>query len=155
MSPFTDPVPVIIPSAALLSISCSSEKRPSAASTSGSSEYYRVALTAVASYDTTGTGGGGGGGGGAVAPGGTATRGTTVIVTITLPTTPPQPPANVVPISVTLAGTIVGTAISRPAVGTAQATFTIPANAPTGAQNVVVVFSPGPTYTLTSGLTIQ
>jgi hypothetical protein len=129
----------------------------SAASTSGTKEFYRVALSAVASYDTTGTGGGGGGGGGggAVAPGGTATRGTTVTISITLPTTPPQPPVNIVPVSVTLAGTIVGTAISRPAVGTAQATFTIPANAPTGAQNVVVVFSPGPTYTLTGGVTIQ
>lgn len=128
----------------------------SAASTSGPQESYRVALTAVASYDTTGVGGGGGGGDGtAIAPGGTVTRGTTVTVTITLPTTPPQPPANVVPTSVTLAGTLVGTAVARPAVGTAQATFTIPANAPTGAQNIVVVFSPGPTYTLTGGVTIQ
>jgi hypothetical protein len=30
-----------------------------------------------------------------------------------------------------------------------------PDDAPTGAQNIVVVFSPGPTYTLTGGLTIQ
>ena len=141
-----------VPKVASVSAAANAVVTQSAASTSGSSEFYRVGLTAVASYDTAGTGGGGGG---AVAPGGTATRGTTVTVTITLLTTPPQPPANVVPISVTLAGTIVGTAISRPAVGTAQATFVIPANAPTGAQNIVVVFSPGPTYTLTGGLTIQ
>lgn len=128
----------------------------SAASASGSQGFFRVALTAVASYDTAGSGGGGGGGGStAVAPGGSAARNTTVTVTITLPTTPPQPPANIVPISITLAGTIVGTAISRPSVGTAQATFAIPANATTGAQNIVVVFSPGPTYTLTGGFTIN
>ncbi len=128
----------------------------SATSTSGTKEFYRVALTAVASYDTAGSGGGGGGGGtSAVAPGGSASRGTSVTVTITLPTSPPQPPANLVPTSVTLAGTITGTAISRPSAGTVQATFVIPSNASTGAQNVVVVFSPAPTYTLTGGFTIN
>jgi hypothetical protein len=77
-----------------------------------------------------------------------------VVATITLPTTPPQPPAANVPTSVTLAGSIAGTAISRPAQGTVQCTFTIPSNAPLGAQDVVVVFNPAPTYTLTGGLTI-
>ena len=90
-----------------------------------------------------------------VVPGGSAARGTTVTVTITLPTTPPQPPANLVPTSVTLAGTITGTAISRPAAGTVLATFAIPAGAPTGAQNVVVTFTPAPTYTMTGAFTIN
>ena len=97
----------------------------------------------------------GSGGGTSVAPGGSAARGTTVTVTITLPTAPPQPPANLVPTSVTLAGTIAGTGISRPAQGTVIATFAIPANAPVGAQNIVIVFNPAPTYTMTGAFTIQ
>lgn len=94
-------------------------------------------------------------GGGSVAPGGSASRGSTVTVTITLPTTPPQPPANLVPVGVTLAGSIAGAAISRPSAGTVLATFAIPANAPVGAQNVVVTFNPAPTYTLSGAFTIQ
>lgn len=114
-------------------------------------KFYRVTRTALASYD----GSSSGSGTSIAAPGGSATRGTTVTVTITLPTSPPLPPATVVPQSITLAGTITGTAISRPSQATAQATFTIPAGAATGAQNIVVVFSPGPTYTLTGALTIN
>jgi YHYH protein len=89
------------------------------------------------------------------APGGAVTRGTTVTVTITLPTTPPQPPANLIPTSVTLAGSIAGSSISRPAQGTVIATFVIPANATVGAQNIVVTFNPNPTYTMTGALTIN
>ena len=88
-------------------------------------------------------------------PGGSANRGTTVTVTITLPTTPPWPPANAPISSVTLAGTISGTNISDATQGTVIATFVIPSNAPTGAQNVVVVFNMGPTYTLPGGFTIN
>jgi hypothetical protein len=113
---------------------------------------FRVARTALANYDGYM---GGGSGTNAVAPGGGASRGTAVTVTITLPTTPPQPPANLVPTSVTLAGTIVGTGISRPAQGTVIATFAIPAAAPSGAQNIVVVFNPAPTYTMTGAFTIN
>jgi hypothetical protein len=77
-------------------------------------------------------------------------------VTITLPSSPPWPPANAPIASVTLAGTINGTSISDATQGTVVATFTIPANAATGAQNVVVTFmSPGPTYTLTGGFTLN
>jgi len=113
--------------------------------------FYRVARTALANYD----GATGGGGANAVAPGGSASRGTTVTVTITLPATPPWPPANAPISSVTLAGTIAGTTISDSVQGQVIATFTIPANAPTGAQNIVVVFNAGPTYTLTGGFTIN
>lgn len=101
-----------------------------------------------------------------VAPGGSATRSSTVTVTITLPSDPPQPPLmdmmgqTILPSSVTLGG-ITGTSISRPAEGIVVATFIIPANATTGAQNVVVTFAPPPgmpmgaSYTLTGAFTIQ
>ncbi len=124
------------------------------------SRFYRVTRASLATFDSNGfnytqSGGGGGGTSTTNVPGGTATRGTTVTATITLPTSPPQPPANLVPTSVTIGGTIAGTSISRPSQGTVVATFTIPANATTGAQNVVVTFNPAPTYTLTGGITIQ
>ena len=124
--------------------------------TSNTQRFYKVTRTTLATFDANGFNYTQGGGGGAsVVPGGSAARGTTVTVTITLPTTPPQPPANLVPTGVTLAGTITGTAISRPAAGTVLATFAIPAGAPTGAQNVVVTFNPAPTYTMTGAFTIQ
>ncbi|NBV20970.1 MAG: YHYH protein [Proteobacteria bacterium] len=108
---------------------------------------------------------GGGGTSTTTAPNGSATRGTTVTVTITLPTNPPLPPLlgqnnqTLLPQTVTLAG-ITGTNVSRPAQGTVIATFVIPANAPTGAQNVVVTFPPpqgmqAATYTLTGGVTLH
>jgi len=114
--------------------------------------FYRVARTALATYDSPGTGGytptiN------TVAPGGTATRGTTVTVTITITAPPNLPPAGAPVTSVTLAGSIAGTNISYPTSGTVMATFTIPANAPTGLQNIVVQFSV-PSYTV-SGLTIN
>ena len=114
--------------------------------------FYRVGRTAVAGFDSAGTtiittG--------SVAPGGSANRGTTVAVTITLPSTPPWPPANAPITSVTLAGSISGTSISDSTQGAVIATFVIPSNAATGAQNVVVTFTSGPTYTLTGGFTIN
>jgi hypothetical protein len=114
--------------------------------------FYRVARTSVANFDSAGTTAVTTG---SVAPGGSASRGSTVTVTITLPTTPPWPPANAPITSVTLAGSISGTNISDSTQGTVIATFTIPANASTGAQNIVVVFNSGPTYTLTGGFTIN
>lgn len=119
--------------------------------------FYRVSRTSLAAFDANGfdyTSPGGGGTATAVAPGGSAARGTTVVVTITLPANPPAPPTGVVPTSATIGGTIVGTSISRPTSTTVQATFVVPANATTGLKNVVVVF-PGPTYTLTNGFTIN
>ncbi len=122
----------------------------SGGATANARRFYRTTRTALASYD-----GGGTGGSSSVAPGGSAARGTTVTVTITLPTTPPQPPLANVPTSVTLAGTITGTAISRPATSTVLATFAIPAGAPTGAKNIVVTFTPATTYTMTGAFTIN
>lgn len=118
-------------------------------------KFFRVARTALAAYDPVSGTGSTGGGSNSVAPGGSASRGTTVTVTIALPTTPPQPPANNVPTSVTLAGSITGTSIQKPSQGTVIATFAIPANAPTGAQNIVIVFNPAPTYTMTGAFTIN
>lgn len=119
--------------------------------------FYRVARTALATYDSAGTGsetsGGGGGSSTAVAPGGIATRGTTVTVTITITAPPNLPPANAPITSVTLAGNIVGTNVSYPTQGTVMATFAIPNDAPTGLQNIVVQFTM-PSYTV-SGLTIN
>jgi hypothetical protein len=114
--------------------------------------FYRAGRTSVSTYDSAGTtvvatp---------AVAPGGSASRGQTVYLTITLPSSPPNPPTLSVPTSVTLAGTINGTSISHPTTNTVTALFVIPANASTGAQNVVVTFSPNPAYTLTGGFTIN
>ena len=115
-----------------------------------SMRFYRVARTAIANYD-------GAPGSTLLAPGGSVSRGngTNITITITLPTSPPQPPAMNVPTSVTLAGTIVGTSISRPSVGTVVASFAVPTNAPMGAQNIVIFFNPAPTYTMTGAFTIN
>ena len=121
--------------------------------------FYRLSRTSLAAFDSNGfdytATGGGGTGSSAVAPGGSAARGTTVTLVITLPTTPPNPPSNILPLSITLGGTLPGTSLSRPSATTAQATFVIPAATATGAKNVVVTFNPGPTYTLANGFTIN
>jgi hypothetical protein len=116
--------------------------------------FYRVSRTSLAAFDANGFdySTGGGGGTNAVAPGGSAARGTSVTITITLPTTPPNPPANLVPLSITMGG-IAGTALARPSASTARATFVIPVATTPGAKNVVVTFN-GPTYTLTNGFTV-
>lgn len=120
--------------------------------------FYRVGRTAVAAYQGAGTtifstt---------SVAPGGSANPGQTVTVTITLPDSPPWPPANAPISSVTLTNTVSDTSIAGAGVsdstqGSVVATFTIPSNARPGLQNVVVVFqSPAPTYTLTDGFTVN
>jgi hypothetical protein len=119
---------------------------------------YRVARTAVATYDSAGatTINGTGGGSTVNAPGGTVSPGTTVTVTITLPTNPPSPPANAPITSVVLGGSINGTGISDATSGTVIATFVIPANATAGTENIVVTFgTPGPTITVPNALTIE
>ena len=119
-------------------------------------QFYRVGRTSVASFDSAGTTVFSTA---SVAPGGSADRGSTVTVTITLPDSPPWPPANA-PISnvmmTNLVSSFSGTNISDATQGTVIATFTL-TNVPSGAQdeNVVVSFQSGPTYTLTSGFTIN
>jgi len=131
--------------------------------------FYRVAQTALATYDSPGTGGYTGGSGGSAtfsAPGGSVSRGngTNITLTITLSTggsNPPNlPPANAPITSVTL-GSLTATRSSDATSGTVLASFTIPSNATIGAQNVVVTFgippgqSQAPTFTLTGGFTIN
>ena len=116
--------------------------------------FYRSVRTGTSAFDERGFAGTQSSSLSATAPGGSAARGSTVTILITLTSPPTLPPANVVPTSITLAGTISGTQISRPSQGTAQATFVIPANAPTGAQTMVVTF-PGPTFTLNGAFTIE
>jgi hypothetical protein len=128
--------------------------------------FYRVGRTSVASYQGAGTttfstSGTGTTGATVNAPGGTVGPDTTVTVSITLPGTPPNPPANAPITSVTLGGSINGTSLSDTTSGTVVATFTIPANATTGTQSIVVTFgippgqSTAPTITVTGALTID
>ncbi len=126
--------------------------------------FYRVARTALASYDsvTNGTTTGGGSGILSIVPG-TGARGGSVTATVTLSAnaSPPVPPQNA-PINSIMIGSIPGTAVSRPSQYSIQATFAIPAGASPGAQTVSVVF-PGPpdnptqtvTYTLPNGFTVN
>ena len=125
--------------------------------TSLNEQFYRVGRTSVAGFDSAGTtifstt---------SVAPGGSADRGSTVTVTITLPSNPPWPPANAPISSVLMTNSVSGFSgadISDSSQGTVVATFTF-TNVPAGAQseNVVVTFqSPGPAYTLSNGFTIH
>jgi hypothetical protein len=123
--------------------------------------FYRVARTALATYDSAGTGGGSSGGTYAV-PGGSVSRGngTNITLSITLTAPPNLPPAGAPIASVTL-GSLTATNSSDATQGTVLAGFMIPANATTNVQNVVVTFSPpqgqtqGPTYTITNGFTIN
>jgi hypothetical protein len=128
--------------------------------------FYRVSRTALASYDSAGSGGGTVSGGTYPVPGGSVSRGngTNVTLNITLSTggsNPPMlPPANAPITSVTL-GSLAASSFSDATQGTVLANFTIPANATTGTQNVVVTFGipPGqtqaPAFTLTGGCTIN
>ncbi len=123
--------------------------------------FYRVAQTALATYDSPGTGGytSGGGSGAtfAVLGSGVVSRGsgTNIILNITLPGTPPSPPTTDPITSVTL-GTLTATSTSYVTQGTVVANFTIPANATTGTQTVVVTFQNGPPpFTFNNALTIN
>lgn len=129
-----------------------------AAVLSNTRRFYRVSRTSLAAFDSNGfdytAPGTGGTGTNGIAPGGNAPAGTTVTITITLPTTPPNPPADLVPTAITLGGTIIGTSLSRPSATTARGTFAIPAATTPGARTIVVTFT-GPAYTLTNAFTIN
>ena len=123
------------------------------AKTSHAKRFYRISRTSLATFDSNGFDytPPGGGGSTAVAPGGSVTRGSTVVVTITLTAPPALPPLTnmqgqtLLPSTALLAGTITGSSISRPAQATVLATFVIPANASTGLKNIVVTFPAPPT----------
>jgi len=115
--------------------------------------FYRVGRDSVASFDGAGTTLFATNG---VAPGGSAYRGQTVQLTITLPSIPPNPPAGA-PITSVTVGSITALSATCTASGTVSALFTIPTGyTPTGSQTIVVTFQGGtPTYTLTSYFTIN
>ena len=127
--------------------------------TSLSENFYRVGRTSVAAYEgagvtivTTNT---------STVPGGSANPGESLILTITLPSTPPNPPLNA-PTTPTVVLTNTSTStgincvdISRPATNIVTAVVTIPASAAAGTQNVIVNFNSMPSYTLTGDFTIN
>ncbi len=124
--------------------------------------FYRVARTALATYDpVSGTSTGGGGTGILSVSPTSGNRGTTFTLTINLDATVGPPPANA-PINSITVGSITGTGNVHVSQTQVTSSITIPAGAATGAQTVTVVF-PGPpanptatvTYTLTSGFTIN
>ncbi len=121
--------------------------------------FYRVGRTSLATYEsagatviTTNT---------STVPNGSANPGQSLVLTITLPSMPPNPPLNApVTPTVVLTNTSAMTGIncvdiSRPATNIVTAVVTIPANAPAGSENVIVNFNSMPTYTLTGEFTIN
>ncbi len=125
---------------------------------SGNSDFtfYRNARNGVAGFDPAGT---------TIfatnsyAPGGSAGRGGSVAITITLPGTPLNPPVNAMLSTITL-GTNSGFGLTHPLTNSVSAIFTLAPNGASGPQNLVVVFAPPPgqpqgaNYTLTNGFTI-
>ncbi|HTX22642.1 MAG TPA: YHYH protein [Candidatus Aquilonibacter sp.] len=126
--------------------------------TSADQNFYRVGRTSVATFDSAGTTLFATN---SVAPGGSAYRGQTVNLTITLTSPPNLPPAGAPVTSVTVGG-ITNISATCTATGTVVSLFTIPSGTTaTNAQNVVVTFgippgqSQAPTFTLTGGFTIN
>ena len=121
-----------------------------------STKFFRVNRTALATYDPVAGTSGGGGGGSFVAPGGSVSlgSGTNITMTITLPTNPPNPPANAPITSVTLAG-VTGTGVSYATQGTVVASFALLPGTPTGTQNISVQFTGGPAQPYLVSFSIQ
>lgn len=153
---WTDLTPTI--PAAANSIQTSSVE--TGAATSSTRRFYKITRTALAAYD--GGGSTGGGGTDVAVPGGTAVRGTTVTLTINLPTdaTPPVPPANVPVNSVTVGGSTSGiSSMVHASQYTVTCSYAVPATATVGLNHVMVTFL-GPqgqtlSYTFTNALTIN
>ena len=116
-----------------------------------SQKFYRVAMTALATYDPV-SGTSGGGGATFAVPGGSVSRGlgTNITLSITL-SGPPSPPANAPITSVTM-GSLTATSTSYTVQGTVQANFSILANTPTGTNTVTVTFQNGPPPYVFSGV---
>ena len=129
-------------------------------------QFFRVALTGLATYDTGSTTGGGGGGGTggilSVSPASGA-HGSTFTLTINLDpnAVPPLPPQNA-PINSVTVGSLTGAANAHVSQTVVTTRITIPAGAAPGPQTVTVVF-PGPpnnptqtvTYNLPNGFVIN
>jgi arylsulfatase A-like enzyme len=129
-----------------------------AAASTNPRRFYRTTRASLATYDRNGIAGTYftttapvGGGANTVTPN-NAARGSAVSVVIELPT--PLPPANVGVASIACTGTTVS-GIVRYSQTLITATFTVAANATTGARNVVVTYNGGITRTLTNGFTVN
>ena len=129
-----------------------------AAASTNPRRFYRTTRVSLATYDRSGIAGTYfttnapvGGGANTVTPN-NAARGSAVSVVIELPT--PLPPANVGVASIACTGVTVS-GIVRYSQTLITATFTVAANATTGARNVVVTYNGGITRTLTNGFTVN
>ncbi|HEY3762578.1 MAG TPA: YHYH protein [Verrucomicrobiae bacterium] len=106
--------------------------------------FYQVARTSVAAFDTAGmtvlatnivvSSG---------SPG-AAKAGQYVVLTIDLPSSPPNPPTGA-PITSVTVGSAIATSVSYPSQGVVQALFQASGS---GSQTITVTFNPAPTYTL-------
>jgi hypothetical protein len=129
--------------------------------------FYRVARTALATYDpVSGTTGGGGGQTITLTPNSGTRSQSNINITAVISSgaTPPVPPHTGAPIQTFTVGamTVSGASYtynSGTATGTVTGTLSIPSNATLGGQTVTITFSPppgqltGPTYTQANGFT--
>ncbi len=116
-----------------------------------SAKSYRVAMTALASYDPV-SGTSGGGGATFPVPGGSVSRGSGTNITLSIILSgPPSPPANAPITSVTL-GALTATSTSYAVQGTVLANFSILASTPLGTNTVTVTFQNGPPPYVFSGV---
>jgi len=76
-----------------------------------------------------------------------------LLVTFTLPTSPPPPPTTLTPQSVSI-GTNSGSSLTHTSSYIVTATFTLPGNVPLGSANVQIVFPGSVYYVLSNGFTI-
>jgi len=135
-----------------------------------SQRFYRVALTALASYSPVSSSTSSGGGSGAIITmsplSGSRGSSFTVTATISASATPSVPPMSGAPVSTFTVGTISVTGASytynsASGTGSVTGTLTIPSGATTGSQTVTITFSPppgqtsGPTYTQAAAFTIN
>jgi len=131
--------------------------------------FYRVARTALATYDSvTGTSGGSGGQTITLTPnfGNRGQNSNSITAVISASATPPVPPHTGAPVQTFTIGAIAVTGASYTynsgaGSGTVTGTLSIPADAATNGQTVTITFSPplgqqtGPTYTQATGFTIN
>lgn len=120
--------------------------------------FYRISRTSLAAFDGNGFDYTPSGGGAVSVPGGTATHGTTVTLTINIPTnsSPPVPPANAAVSSVTVGGSATGiSALVHTSQFVVTCTYAVPASLTPGLKNIVVTFPRLPPYTLSNAITIN
>jgi hypothetical protein len=132
-------------------------------------EFYRVARTALASYDpVTGTTTGGGGQTITLTPnsGNLGQNNISITAVISASATPPVPPHTGAPVQTFTIGSLTVTGASYTydsgsGTGTVTGTLSIPGGAAQGGQTVTITFSPpqgqetGPTYTQSNGFTVN